>query len=805
MESLKELNEADVEIQRLIPLLVDSQGLRLPLRKIKSKPLIEPLDVGKGSKRIRGYIPDFLIFEKSLPVMVVEVKKPEEKTSRAYSEARLYAGEINARFPHGVNPCQIIMAFNGIDLWVGNWDTEPSIKVPYKELNVGSKRHASVLEFCGSESLEKLANNCLPKLANNKFSRPFNQGSGQAQILSRKEPNSFAADLAPILRRYFSSHENSRDEDIYSKAYISSNEITKYDRILESYLKDRVKNKKQITQVKTTKKRADDFSRTLSEYNSATEAAGQLQLVTGAVGAGKSLFARRYKEFLQPTNLKIRNTWAFLNFNDAPDDYTGWESFICDSFLESLSEEGLDLDLTDPVQQETVFAPNLHERRSYYQRVDEYESGRGHLEKARDLESSALAVARYVQSYLGNNLIVVFDNVDRRDADAQLSAFQNALWFLAQTRCLVILQMRDSTFEAFKDQPPLDTYKTGQIFHISPPRFIDVVKKRLELSLDRLSLEAPEEVMFETESGATFKYPKKRSSDFLRGIYLELFQSTRNASRILEALAGRNVRRALDMFLALLTSGHIPEENLMEVARGGDFRPIPEFLILRALMRQDYRFYNEHTGFVSNIFFCSNQWSRPSNFLCVEILFQLINRKKVNGDNGQMGYVSIGRLFEITERFGFLRDDVVSALDYLMKNELVETDGVSKKSLTEKDCLKASASAWAHMRILSERIEYLAAVLPTTPVSDEKLKAKVFDAMQVESTAGFVTLSRSLSLVEEFHRYLRREYDTLLAYPGYNSDELTGAQYIVSKIGDGLRKTGPDGLGRNFQPDLLDI
>ena len=88
-----------------------------------------------------------------------------------------------------------------------------------------------------------------------------------------------------------------------------------------------------------------------------------------------------------------------------------------------------------------------------------------------------------------------------------------------QTKCLIILQVRDATFEAYKNEPPLDTYRTGQIFHISPPRFVDVVKRRLELSLEYLAHAAPETVSIKTTSGITIKYPRGRAGDFLTGIY----------------------------------------------------------------------------------------------------------------------------------------------------------------------------------------------------------------------------------------------------------------------------------------------
>src|SRR5208283_2444417 len=55
--------------------------------------------------------------------------------------------------------------------------------------------------------------------------------------------NSFAADLSPVLRRYFSS-TGTDVKEISEKAYVSSSEITEYDRVLEALLRDRLSVRK---------------------------------------------------------------------------------------------------------------------------------------------------------------------------------------------------------------------------------------------------------------------------------------------------------------------------------------------------------------------------------------------------------------------------------------------------------------------------------------------------------------------------------------------------------------------------------
>ena len=61
------------------------------------------------------------------------------------------------------------------------------------------------------------------------------------------------------------------------------------------------------------------------------------------------------------------------------------------------------------------------------------------------------------------------DNVDKMELANQLDAFQLSLWFMSRTGAFIILQMRDETYERYKNQPPLDTFRSGIAFHIAPP------------------------------------------------------------------------------------------------------------------------------------------------------------------------------------------------------------------------------------------------------------------------------------------------------------------------------------------------
>src|SRR4029077_17948817 len=93
-----------------------------------------------------------------------------------------------------------------------------------------------------------------------------------------------------------------------------------------------------------------------------------------------------------------------------------------------------------------------------------------------DPQNLALGICRHFAAERREVVVVVMDNVDRLDLEGQLAAFRLSLWFIDQSKPFIILQMRSETYERFNDKPPLDTFRSGVVFHITPPRFLDVVK-----------------------------------------------------------------------------------------------------------------------------------------------------------------------------------------------------------------------------------------------------------------------------------------------------------------------------------------
>jgi hypothetical protein len=113
---------------------------------------------------------------------------------------------------------------------------------------------------------------------------------------------------------------------------------------------------------------------------------GRYSIHLQVVGAGKSLFARRYKDVLQPSEDAARTRWAFIDFNTSTmGDVAGAERWVHESFIEAFQVENLSVDLFSGPVQRGVFARNIQKRRSIYEELERVAPQQAAAQKAADL------------------------------------------------------------------------------------------------------------------------------------------------------------------------------------------------------------------------------------------------------------------------------------------------------------------------------------------------------------------------------------------------------------------------------------
>lgn len=814
-ETLVLTTESDVEQKIILPLLTDQRLLAIPESNVYTKQYLAPAALDKAAGKLIGYYPDYSIWLRGLPTMVIEAKAPDVAAEDGYREASLYARHLNQKFPAGFNPCARIMATNGKVFLFGSWDAPPELNLSLTDLRVGTAGLESVQALCSGQALMQYALQLSQQLKLTNVIFPYDILGGQAVLNAKLPLNTFAADLSPVLRRYFSSTPQENIHEIAEKAYVSSNEITEYDRVLESLLKERLTSRQHaiVQRLEPTKHEEPHVAKAISTFQQERPPHGQLQIIQGPVGAGKSLFARRYKDVLQDPKDAALTRWAFIDFNTSTmGDVPSAERWLLESFIEAFQAENPDFDLFSAQAQRGIFSRNIQKRRSVYEELERVSKDQAAAMRAVDLakwqddpKEFAQGLATYVLGSRQEVLVVVMDNVDRLDLTGQLTGFNVALSFMALTKCFVILQLRDETYERFKDKPPLDTYRTGITFHISPPRFIDVVKRRLELSLGYLTSQASEVQRYTVESGARIVYPKSALGLFLGQLYIELFERRHNISRVLEALAGRDVRRALEMFASVITSGHLSETSITSSVVGAGTIPIREHNVLRILMRTDYRFASDRSGYIINVFGFDREWERPDNFLLIEVLYYLTVNRKTRGQIGLEGYFTCRHIADVLQRYGYLPEDVLGALNHLLRKQLISADHMNHVSVKIEDSVHILAAGWIHLRVLPERLEYLYGILPTIPFADQSVARRIAETLNKENIHGDVLASAKARAVRLFFRYLLSQHE-IVRNRDINTEEVpSGASYVLKKIDACLKFFFTKAVVSSDDLDILDF
>ena len=802
-------SESDVEQKILMPLLQGESYLEIPEAAISTKQYLAPTAIDKAAGKAGGYVPDYGIWMRGLLIMVVEAKAPDVSVETGHREASLYARHINQKYPTGVNPCRFVLASNGKDLLFGYWDSLPLLSCSVGDLAVGSSALEALRAGCGASVLDTHAIDCLRQLRKTNAVLPYNLAGGPAVLNAKRAVNPFAADLSPILRRYFSSSTQDDNREIIDRAYVNSAEITEYDRILEALLKDRLTSQTGalVQELVPSRRGEEHVDRAISDFSRSRPEGGQLQIIQGAVGSGKSLFMRRYRGVLLPEVLEKSTRWAFVDFNAGPADLAHAEQWLCKAFTESFERENPSIDLNAGEVLRGIFSRNIQKRKTIYEEIHKASPEQAAITRASDLamwqddpEEMARGIADYVLGSRREVLVTVMDNVDRLDLASQLNAFQLALWFMHRTRCFVILQMRDETYERYKDKPPLDTFRTSITFHITPPRFVDVVKRRLELSMEYLASHAEEKQSYSIESGLRITYPRSELGNFLKRLYLDVFDRKRNVSRVLKALAGRNVRRALDMFVSIITSGHVSPTSITSTVLGGSESPITERDIIRVLMRTEYRLFSERSGFIFNIFTSDPDWQRPDNFLISEVLYYLAINRKRKGQIGLEGYFTCRHVANELQRYGYSTEDSLGALNVLLKKELISADHMNFVRVGFDDSVRILPSGYMHVRVLASRLEYLFGVVPTTPIFDDVAAKELAEFVKLENVRGDLGGFQKARAVGVLYQYLVRQKRTLtnpLAEP-------EGSAYVLRQIDQALTRFKNVSTVEQ-SPDPLDI
>ena len=804
------VTESDVEQKLIYPLLISPHGLGFAHDEVKTKQYLRPSDLDKGAGKTVGYYPDYSVILSGLPVLVLEAKAPHENCQTGFREAQLYAHAINKAFPSGANPVRVVVSSNGKEIVYGKWDTDDIRIIPFEAVVPGIEMFEEFRDFCKREALILFAKHCQAQLFPSFRYKAIKFLGGPTKQSIELPPNRFSKDLVPLLKRYFDSDASRSRREVIEKAYCPTQQTTHYNTIFESLLKDNLSKHKfpAFQEVNTSRSNAPDVNDALKTVlRSNDRETDTMLLLIGGVGAGKSMFIDRFYSHLLDDQTRENTLWFLVDFNNAPADLANLEEWMAKEIIADFATRNNLPHLLYYEELIHYFAPKIAERkRGPYRDLEQSQPDEFKRRIADDLarwsDDPKLLVQGLIRYYAGDKgirVVGVFDNADKRDRNQQLQIFQEVQHFRAAHRCFGLLALRDETYDRYKSEPPLDAFLTPFAFRIAPPRFLDVAKKRLELIIADLSTSAPKKLSYSLENGMVIEYPATELGTFLIGVYRSLFNPSRRIRLILEALAGNDVREALKMFVDILISGHLADEQIFVARYANEGIRLSESLIIRILMRTKFQYFQESHGYVVNLFDIDETSNTTSNFLLTEILTLLATARKKQGELGIEGYRHVDALVETLTPLGYLAEDILWGLAKALRTRLIIADHQRTDSVSREDYVKITASGFYHLRILMKRFEYFCGVSLDSWLRNKELVNRISAHSDLTHDPYGRKGYRKRQKVLALEKALEEELEIHSQQASLKPEFLTASRYAITSIREAVEWR--PGFGRDDDDD----
>lgn len=619
--------ESDVEQKFIYPFLTFNPPLGLGLSEfdIQTKKRLRRVMIGKGDQG-RYYFPDYLILFRGIPVMVVEAKKPGKDLADGYAEARLYSAEVNAQFPHNVNTCQYIIVSNGDETWAGYSDQAvPKNKLTFDDFYSESAKLSVLIEFCKSDKLKALANK--PYLCGRgsaKFFTPVSQIGGKRAQDEEMVENSYGRTLVFENRKIFDPETEQDRINIVDNAYIKSDKREQHiEPIYKEIRKFEFPIQSEATIIATSN--PDEFTTAIDRRISEKNEAYSLMLIIGNVGSGKTTFVRYFKrQYLeqQYSDLAQRCEWIFLNMNMAPVNSQEVYGWLRTAVISQIKTNNLDINFDEYDMIRELFAPEIQKFNSGIGRALETDSKEYRAELYKILKGNTEDKNKYLNAlldYLRDSRskipIIVLDNCDKRNRDEQLLMFQVAQWFRTQYKSIVILPMRDSTYDLYRHEPPLDTVVKDLVFRIDPPDLLKVLQARLDYIC---RLYDTEQTQY-SAGDVTVTIKPREQIEYFKCIMMAIRQN-RYIMSIFYRLSNRNIRDGIQLFEDFCKSGHVDASEFFKIRILSDDYIIPTYMFMNALLRKNRKYFNGEKSNFINIFGSKYTDDFPDPFVRIDIL-----------------------------------------------------------------------------------------------------------------------------------------------------------------------------------------
>lgn len=529
--------------------------------------------------------------------------------------------------------------------------------------------------------------------------------------------NRLAALLRPVVNQYFGVISDD-DAEFMDRCYVSQRDDVQTFEGVRTIIQDRLTpyfEEYGVQQLEDTGKGGRLGGR-LTKASKANRK-GEVLVLFGGKGAGKSTFIKRLLHHNVPPRLREHSIVAIIDLLTTPEELTSINDAIWTGLVSALDRGGL---LT--AERERLIVELFADRFAVAARQEL--SGLGRTSEAYNTRLNSLVTewkadklycARQLVTYWQNRnkgVIVVVDNTDQYSGSNQDFCFTTAQQIANQLGCITLISMREERFYNSKVHGVLDAFQNSG-FHISSPKPAAVFRKRLDYAFAQLQHRA---------RGAPSQ-DIKDGSEYLSILEREFHSKRSPLNSFLSACAHGDTRLSLDLFRSFVLSGYTNVEEML--AHGSWTFQIHQ--VIKPVMIPTRFFYDEKVSDIPNIY--QLRYNRhASHFTALRILRKLAK----NVQSGAAGYSPISQLKSyFAETFNML-EDFKSNVDILLKRGFVEANNRLDEYSESVDSLKISSYGLYMLEHLAYIFSYIDLICTDCGVFDQEVSNYVVEAANKE-------------------------------------------------------------------------
>jgi predicted type IV restriction endonuclease/GTPase SAR1 family protein len=565
--------------------------------------------------------------------------------------------------------------------------------------------------------------------------------------------NRLATKLRPIVNRYFGVIKDS-DTEFMDRCYVSQREYQGTSDGMRSLIQDSLSpyfTEYGVQQLEDTGKGGRLGGRLTKNLKAGRK--GEVLVLFGGKGAGKSTFIKRLLHHQAPRWLREHAAIAIVDLLKVPEDVavirpTIWYGVVSQLDVDALLDAERDIILKDLFSDRFQIAKK-QDLAGLSASTEAYNLKLNSLiaDWKADLPYCAERLVHHLASK-DKGAIVVIDNTDQYSTKIQDFCFTAAQEISNRLQCIALISMREERFYDSKIHGVLDAFQNSG-FHISSPKPAEVFRKRLDYTVSLLMAKKNGDGDFEPADSDFIR----ESIKYLRILNREFSNDLSPLNNFLSACAHGDIRLSLDLFRSFLLSGYTNVEEM--IAYGAWSFQIHQ--VIKPVMIPNRYFYDETLSDIPNIYQL-RAVRHGSHFTGLRILRKL--SKDV--DPNAASYFSVASLRAyFAETFG-MQDDFEQNLDVLLRHGFVESNNRLDAFSESVDSVKITSYGTYMLNELAYYFTYLDLICTDCGIFDENTSNYLTEAARVEYnhfTKGerVERVKIRLDRVDEFIKYIVRE------------------------------------------------